>query len=235
MFKVPKNFEYSNDQTIGNIEYKIAPNDKIAFSIYTNDGFKLIDLTTAAVSVNAPLSGSGNSGMNNQDMYLVEPDGQIKLPIIGKIKISGLTVREAERQLENQYSAFYNKPFVIIRVTNRRVLIFPGNNGVGRVVPLENENTTLVEAIAQAGGLTNVGKAYKIKLIRGDLRHPKVMHIDLSTIEGMAKSNLLLQANDIIYVESAPRISQEVLQQITPFLSIITTLALIYQIAIGIN
>lgn len=231
MFKVPKDYEYTNDQTIGNVEYRIVPNDIIAFSIYTNDGFKLIDLTTSAVSVNTPITGGGSSGMNNQTMFLVEPDGQIKLPIIGKIKISGLTVREAEKQLESQYATYYNKPFVIIRVTNRRVLVFPGNNGIGRVVPLDNENTTLIEALAQAGGLTNVGKAYKIKLIRGDLRNPKVMLIDLSTIKGMTQSNLLLQANDIIYVESAPRISQEILVQITPFISIITTFALIYQIA----
>lgn len=190
MFQVPKDYEYANDQTIGNVEYRIVPNDIIAFSIYTNDGFKLIDLTTSAVSVNNPITGGGGSGMNNQTMFLVEPDGQIKLPIIGKFKIAGYTVREAEKQLEAQYATYYNKPFVIVRVTNRRVLVFPGNNGIGRVVPLENENTTLIEALAMAGGLTNVGKAYKIKLIRGDLRNPKVMLVDLSTVKGMTQSNL---------------------------------------------
>lgn len=232
MFKVPKNYEYANDQTIGNIEYRIVPNDIIAFSIYTNDGFKLIDLTTSAVSVTSPVSGGAPTG-GGQTLFLVEPDGQVKLPIIGKVKISGMTVREAEKHLETQYATFYNKPFVMIKVTNRRVMVFPGNGGPGRVVMLENENTHLIEALAQAGGLTGVGKAYKIKLIRGDLRNPKVMLVDLSTIEGMMQSNLLLQANDIIYVESVPRVSQEVLQQITPFLSIITTLALIYQISNG--
>lgn len=232
MFKTPKDFEYSNDQTIGNVEYRIVPNDIIGFSIYTNDGFKLIDLTTSAVSVTSPVTGNG-MGNSGQTLFLVEPDGQVKLPIIGKVKISGMTVREAEKHLETQYSTFYNKPFVMIKVTNRRVLVFPGNGGVGRVVPLDNENTHLIEAIAQAGGLTNVGKAYKIKLIRGDLRNPKVMLIDLSTVNGMMQSNMLLQANDIIYVESVPRVSQEVLQQITPFISLITTMALIYQIAQG--
>jgi hypothetical protein len=59
------------------------------------------------------------------------------------------------------------------------------------------------------------------------------MLIDLSTVNGMMQSNMLLQANDIIYVESVPRVSQEVLQQITPFISLITTLALIYQISQG--
>ncbi len=230
MFKVAKDYNYSNDQTIGNIEYRISPNDIIGFNVYTKDGFKLVDLSTSAISASSPMS---NNPGTNQTQFLVEPDGQIKLPIIGKIKISGFTVREAEKVLEQQYATFYNKPFVMIRVMNRRVLVFPGTGGSGRTVNLDNENMHLIEALALAGGLTNTGKAYKIKLIRGDLRNPKVMLIDLSTIEGMQQSNLLLQANDIIYVEPVPRISQEILQQIAPIVGIITSLTLLYQIADG--
>jgi polysaccharide biosynthesis/export protein len=231
MFRVPKGFEYSTDQTIGNIEYKIAPNDIIGFSVYTNDGFKLVDMTTSAESISSRVSVS--NGNNFASQFLVEPDGLMKLPIIGKTKVSGLTVREAEKLLETQYATFYNKPFVLLKVVNRRVLVFPGTGGAGRVVNLDNENTTLIEALALAGGITNTGKAKKIKLIRGDLRNPKVILINLSTIDGVKQSNMLLQANDIIYVEPVPRYSQEVLTQITPIVGIITSLALIYNIANG--
>ena len=229
MFKVPSDYEYDTDQTIGNIEYRVSPNDIISMSVYTNDGFKLIDITTSAESI----SSRGIGGTQGGIQYLVEPDGFIKLPIIGKIKISGLTIREVEKILETQYSNFYNKPFVNLKVVNRRVIIFPGTGGSGRVVNLENENTTLIEALALAGGISNTGKAKKVKLIRGDLRNPKVILIDLSTIDGMKQGNLLLQANDIIYVESVPRISQEVLTQITPIVGIITSLVLIYNIVNG--
>ncbi len=232
MFKVPKDYQYSSDQTIGNIEYRISPNDIIGFNVYTNDGFKLVDLTTSAVAASNPMT---NNPGGNQTQFLVEPDGQVKLPIIGKIKISGMTVREAEKSLEQQYTTYYNKPFVMIRVMNRRVLVFPGTGGTGRTVSLDNENMHLIEALALAGGITTTGKAYKIKLIRGDLRNPKVMLIDLSTVEGMQKSNLLLQANDIIYVEPVPRYSQEILQQITPVVGIITSLILVYQVVDGLR
>ncbi|MBL7923114.1 MAG: polysaccharide biosynthesis/export family protein [Bacteroidia bacterium] len=232
MFKVPKNYEYSNEQTIGNVEYRIAPNDIIGFNVYTNDGFKLVDLTTSATSVTSSFQPNPS---NNQTQFLVEPDGQVKLPIIGKVKIAGLTVREAEKSLEQQYATFYNKPFVMIRVLNRRVLVFPGTGGLGRTVQLDNENMHLIEALALAGGLTNTGKARKIKLIRGDLRNPKVMLIDLSTLDGVRQSNLLLQANDIIYVEPVPRVSQEILSQLAPIIGIITSLALVYQIADGLS
>ena len=167
--------------------------------------------------------------------FTVEPDGFVKLPIIGKIKVKDLTVRETEKLLEQQYSAFYIKPFVTIQVLNRRVMVFPGTGGLGRVINIENENTTLIEALALAGGISQTGKARKIKLIRGDTRNPQVMLIDLSTVEGLKQSNLMLQANDIIYVEPAPRVSQEVLAQITPIVGIITSLLLIYNIVIGFN
>ena len=230
MFKVPSNYEYAVDQTIGNVEYRISPNDIVSMSVYTNDGFKLIDVTTSAESI----SSRGGMGMNNLSFqYLVEPDGNIKLPIIGKLKLAGFTIREAEKTLEAQYANFYNKPFVILKVVNRRVTVFPGTGGSGRVVNLENESTTVIEALALAGGITNTGKARKIKLIRGDLRNPKVILIDLSTIEGLKEGNLLLQANDIIYVEPVPRLSQEVLTQIAPIVGIITSFTLIYNIAKG--
>jgi polysaccharide biosynthesis/export protein len=233
MFKVPKKYSYDTDQTIGNVDYKISPNDILGFSVYTNDGFKLVDLTTNASDVRGNIS--NNNNINNMTQFLVEPDGQIKLPIVGKVKVSGLTIRDAEKMLEGQYATFYNKPFVMVRVLNRRVLVFPGTGGSGRVVNIDNENTTLVEALALAGGITNTGKAWKVKLIRGDLRNPKVMLINLSTIEGVRQSNLLVQANDIIYVEPVPRYSQEVLFQITPIVGIITSIALVWSIVNGFN
>ncbi len=230
MFKTPKHYDYFVDQTIGNTEYRIAPNDIIGFSVYTNDGFKLVDLTTSiAATVGTSVAGAGN--LTTQ--FLVEPDGNVKLPIIGKIKVSGLTVRETEKLLETQYATFYNKPFVMLKVMNRRVVVFTGSGGHGTVVHLENENTTIIEALALAGGITETGKAYKIKLVRGDLRNPKVMLINLSTVEGVKQSNMLMQANDIIYVEPVPRISQEVLSRLTPIVGIITSLALLYNIGKG--
>ena len=235
MFRSPRNYPYVSDQTIGNVEYRIAPNDIVGFSVYSNDGQKLVDLTTVSSSLTTPLGSSLQGSSRVFIPFTVEPDGFVKLPIIGKIKVKDLTVRETEKLLEQQYSAFYIKPFVTIQVLNRRVMVFPGTGGLGRVINIENENTTLIEALALAGGISQTGKARKIKLIRGDTRNPQVMLIDLSTVEGLKQSNLMLQANDIIYVEPAPRVSQEVLAQITPIVGIITSLLLIYNIVIGFN
>ncbi|NNC86750.1 MAG: polysaccharide export protein EpsE [Bacteroidia bacterium] len=228
MFKTPSNYDYKVDQTISNIEYKLAPNDIIEFSVFTNDGFKLVDLTTAATSVSESRAGGGARPSSIE--FTIEPDGRVKLPIIGKVKIDGYTVPDAEKFLEGQYATYYNNPFVMLRVMNKRVLVFPGSGGSGTVINIANNNTTLIEALALAGGITETGKAHKIKLIKGDHRNPEVHVIDLSTIEGMTKSNMLLQANDIIYVEPAPKFTQRILAEITPIVGIITSAFLIYSI-----
>ena len=226
MFKTMKDFVSQPDRTIGNVEYKIAPNDILSVSVYTNEGIKLIDLTANSNSLNDATN--VNTAMNGSNQYTVDIDGFVKLPIIGKIKIQNLTTREADKLLEQQYATYYNKPFVITKVLNRRVLVFPGEGGAGRVVTLTNENTTLIEGLALAGGISQNGIAKKIKLIRGDTRNPQVTIIDLSTIEGMKESNLLLQANDIIYVEPRKRISQGILSELAPIVAIFSGIASIF-------
>jgi polysaccharide biosynthesis/export protein len=215
-----KNYPYSSfkEDTI-KPEYKIVPNDELMFRLYTNDGEKLIN----------PLeSGLNSQNLTNSITYQVEFDGFVKLPILGREKLSNLTLRQAEKKLEDEYSQFYNKPFVQLKVTNNRVIIFPGGEGgTSKVIPLSNTNTTLIEALALAGGISD-GKAHKIKLIRGDLHNPKVYLIDLSSIDGMKSSNLVLQANDIIYVEPRPKVAQRILENIAPYLTLLSTTLLIY-------
>lgn len=227
MLKTGKDFNYSVFPPVQPVEYKISQNDIVSFSIFANDGFQLIDVTTLY----------GEKGGNQQRIvtnnalqYKVEFDGGVKLPLLGRVTLKGMTIREAEVFLEEKYSSFYNKPFVLLEVTNRRVIIFPGSEGAAKVVSLEYDNTTLMEGLAAAGGISKDGKAYKVKLIRGDLKKPDVYLIDLSTIEGVKQADLVLQANDIIYVETKLRIGRDVMNNILPYLTFITTTILFIEL-----
>ena len=128
--------------------------------------------------------------------------------------------------LEKLYSKYYLKPYILLSVDNRRVIVFPGDPGTAKVIPLINNNTTLIEALALAGGLTESGKAKEVKLIRGDPAKPQVYLIDLSSIQGIKEGNTILQANDIIYVTPQRRPTLAFLERITPLLSAITTILL---------
>lgn len=222
MLRTPKDFKFDTfADSLQSTEYRIAPNDELSFSIYTHNGEKMVELMSTS-------GGGTQAGQSVGLKYMVEHDGMVKLPIIQRVKIGGMTLREAETFLEGEYANYLNKPFVQLKVTNNRVIVFPGGDGgTAKVVSLQNSNTTLFEALAMSGGIVE-GKAHNIKLIRGDLKNPKIYKIDLSTVDGIKQANLVLQANDIIYVEPRAKVPQRILTEITPYLSLITTGLLIY-------
>ena len=160
--------------------------------------------------------------------YLVEHDGYAKLPILGRVKLGDLTVRQAELFLEEKFVEFYNKPFVQLQVTNRRVTVFPGDGGVAEVVTLENNNTTIMEVLAKAGGIPRRGNASKIKLIRRNKEGGRdIYFIDLSVIEGLEWGDMVAQADDIIYVEPNPELARGILYDLTPIITLLTTTVLV--------
>lgn len=242
MFKTDHNYIYSKNPDFKKVpEYKISPNDILVFEIYTNNGFNLINSTTTTNSNITPTTSNSTStnpttttpsvsSTNNENKpeYLVDADGNAKLPIIGKKHITGLTVREVENFLEECYSEFYNRPFVVAKVTNRRVVYFPGNTSEARLITLTNDNITLLQLIASQGGISPYGKAGLIKLIRDVDNKHEVYHIDLSTIKGVDDANMVLQANDVVYVDPRSRISAKVKTELYPIISLATTTLLLF-------
>ena len=224
MLKTDKNFIYDTIPEKPVTEYRISPNDIINFRLYANDGFMLIDVASGIDNANR------NMMNRNYLNYLVESDGTVRLPILNKVPISGYTVREAEFFLEEKYSEFYVKPFVQIQVVNKRVIVFPGNGSDAKVITLENNNTTLMEAIAMAGGITQRGRASRIKVIRKVNGLREVYLVDLSTIDGLKYTDMIVQANDYIYVEPVPEVGKELVRDIAPIISLITSAILVYSV-----
>ncbi|MFB6257452.1 MAG: polysaccharide biosynthesis/export family protein [Flavobacteriales bacterium] len=230
MLQTEDDFQFDSIPENKSPEYRISPNDVIQFRLFANDGFQLIDIT----------SGTGNKGnrrMGRRSMvdYQVDHKGKVKLPILGWVDVEGYTIREAELMLEKKYSEYYNKPFVMLKVTNRRVIVFPGSGGDAQVITLKNNNVTVIEALALAGGLSERGKAKKIKLIRRRKGERKVFLMDLSTIKGMDKADMVVQANDIIYVEPTSQVAREVLREVTPIVSLLSSAVFVYSTVVGFN
>jgi len=228
MFKTPDGYQYDSLPAEINYEYVIAANDVLSLRLFTNNGFRLIDVTN---DENMQQIQQLNTGIN----YIVEYDGIVNLPLIGRVDVSGKTLREAEQYLEELYDEVYIDPFIMLTISNRRVTVFPGDYGSGIVIPLTNNNVTLLEALAQAGGIAENGKAFKVKLIRGNLKDPKVHFIDLSTIEGLKQANIILQANDIIYVEPQGVTLRQVVAEFSPLLSFVTSLITLYIVLVTVD
>lgn len=218
MFKTPKGgeFQYDSIPMKPSREYQISYDDKFEFSLSTNEGQKIVE----------NMSGVGKEGAASTGSlgYIVDVDGYAKLPVVGKVFVAGLTVSQLEDTLERKYAHEYQNPFVQVRLTNQRVLVFPGNGGDAKIVPLTNTNTTLMEALAAAGGVADRGKANTIKIMRMMGSKRVVYVLDLSTIEGLRYADMVVQANDYIYVEPQARIGREAIAQATPFISIFSSI-----------
>lgn len=225
MLKTPKDYTYDKIvDSLSREDYKIEANAIIVLRIFSNDGFKLIDLA----------SSTNNTNMRFEIEYIVDPKGNCKLPLVGQVKLGGLTINEAQNYLEQVYADYYVKPFVTIKVSNKRVIVFPGNGGDAKVLYLTNNNTTVIESLALAGGIAEDGKAYKVKLIRNDgTNKPKVYLMDLSKIEGLSAGNSVVLANDIIYVEPRYRLARTLASELTPIVSLITSTILIYTLFVS--
>lgn len=223
MLNTPRNYTYDKiGDSIIKQSYRIESNDIVQVRIFSNDGFKIIDLANST------------NNFNRVDFdYLVDRDGTAKLPLVGRIKLAGLTISEAESYLEQVYTEFYVKPFVTAKVINKRVIVFPGNGGKAQVLNLQNGNTTVIEALALSGGIQEDGKAYKVKLIRNDgTNKPKVFLMDLSKIEGINVGNSVVMANDIIYVEPRYRFAKTIVAEIAPVLTLLSSTVIIYSLFI---
>ncbi|NQY67895.1 MAG: polysaccharide biosynthesis/export family protein [Flavobacteriales bacterium] len=223
MLKTKRDYQFSSFPKESNQEYVISPNDRLTFRLLYNDGFKLIDLSSGG-------QGGNVLRQNQSSTYLVEFDGKTKLPLLRRTQIAGKTIRQAELMLEELYSAYYVKPFVILKVTNRRVMIFPGSSGSAKTISLQNESTTLLEALALAGGIPSTGRSKKIKVIRKSASSKtgnEVLLIDLSNIDGLKQGELILQGGDMIYIDPIPNIAEQALRNLNPFVSLLSTILLI--------
>jgi polysaccharide export outer membrane protein len=206
--------------------YIIQKNDYLTLRIFSNNGERLID-------PNPDMSGQNNSNNSQQSgdeeiHYLVDVNGVAKLPLVGEIKLEGLTLRQAEEIVQKEYSKFFKESFVLFSYVNKRVVVLgaPG----GQVIPLMNQNIRVAEVLGMAKGLSNEARANNIKLIRGN----HVYQIDFSTIKGYLEGNILVEAGDIIYIEPIRRPFTEGLKDsyiiISLLLTITNTAILIYSV-----
>lgn len=214
MFKVPEGTTLQQQAQDAQNNYVIQKNDQLKLSVYTNNGELIIDPDFNLLK-DIPAQ---NMQRRTEPDYLVTIDGSVKFPMIGEVNIEGLTLRQAEAILQKEYIKFYTDPFVVLTYINKRVVVL-GATG-GQVIPLANENITLVETLALAKGLTNDSKAQSIRVLRGD----QFFVADLSTIDGYRRTNMIMLPGDIVYVEPIRRPFSESTRDYLPFVSILTSL-----------
>jgi polysaccharide export outer membrane protein len=204
--------------------YTIQSNDFLTLEVYTNKGEKIVDPNRESFQ-----DATGSSPDPLPFQYLVGINGAVKFPLIEEVKLIGLTIKQAEEMLQEAYGKFYEDTFVVLRFSNKRVIVLGAPGGL--VVPLSNESMRLTEVLALAKGVTPDARANNIRVIRGD----KVFIADLSTFEGYQTSNYVMQPGDIVYVEPVRRPFIEALRDYSPVITIVTSLATLIFIISQVN
>jgi polysaccharide export outer membrane protein len=195
------------------VEYKIKSGDVL--QIRNLQSIKLItdEATATSASDAAASGGAGSQALN----YQVETDGTIALPVIGRVEVAGLSRLETSKKLDGLYRENVLKnPIIDVKVINLKATLMgeikkPGN------YPLLKDETTLMEILGEAGGLTEKGNEKRVKILRGGgLQSKQIIEVDLDDVAALSNPSTIIQNQDIIYVEQNKRtIRNERLQNIT--------------------
>ena len=189
----------------GLYDAKIMPKDQLTISVSASDPMAA---STFNLSVSGATSntGVGQATMGSQQRlmpYLVENDGTINFPHLGKIHVVGMTKSQLQDYIAQQIAPYFSAeehPIVTVEMSNYRVTVM-GEVAGPRVVTVSSEKMSVLEAIASAGDLTVYGRRDNVMLIREDETGEKsVVYLNLNDANLINSPYYYVQQNDVIYV-----------------------------------
>ena len=191
------------ERSEGLYDAKIMPKDILTITVSTTN-------PEAATPFNLTISNTLNatgqmySGSGVLQTYLVDNNGEIEYPVVGNIKVAGLTKNECQELVKSKIKAFLAEdedPIVTVRMSSYRVTIIGEVRSPG-VIPVGTEKMSILEALASAGDLTIYGKRDTVMLIREEANGQKTVHrLNLNDANIISSPYYYLQQNDIVYVE----------------------------------
>lgn len=187
----------------GLYDARIMPKDQLTITVVASDpeAAKPFNL-----SVQSTLGTDNRLGSSTGSLlsYLVDNNGEIDYPVVGKLKVAGLTKNECEQLIADKIKPYLSSeehPVVTVRMSSYRVTV-AGEVNSPKVVPVTTEKMSVVEAIAQAGDLSIYGKRNNVLLIRENADGQKEAHrLNLNDANLINSPYYYVQQNDYIYVE----------------------------------
>ncbi len=196
----------SNDSTLSNLQLQ-KTSDKL---IFKTDDLISIDVNSADVESLKPfmkedLTGGNQlpgyiNGISAKGGYLIDFNGNINFPLIGQVKIGGLSRSEATLLIQTKLRDYIIDAIVTLRIQNFKITIL-GDVKVPGTYNIPNERLTLIEALGLAGDLNITGVRNNILVIREENGMKKEFRIDLTKNDIFASPVYYLNQNDVVYVE----------------------------------
>ncbi len=208
-------------------ETKIHSNDLLLISIQTLDPQANMVMSTLNPTVNNLPFSINNPTING---FMVDKDGNIEIPLVGKILVAGLTTLETKEAIRKKAAVYYKEPVVNVRFGNFTITVLGEVNRPG-TYSVANERITILDALGMAGDLSIFGKRQNVLLIREEDGQRKMSRFDLKSSITFASPYFYLKQGDVIYVEpNKAKVSindQAQLRNITIYSAVINALTII--------
>ncbi len=177
-------------------DYKIQPEDILSIKIesLTPQEFDFFDKGQA--QGNQMFAQQANPLLIGE---IVDAEGNVPFPVIGKVRIAGYTIYQAQDTLQQLANQYLQSPMVKVRLLNFRMTILGEVNNEGTIT-FTNNRVNMMEAIGLAGGLSDLADKRNIKLIRQKEGGSTVQYIDLLDENFIASPNFYVNQNDILIV-----------------------------------
>ncbi len=201
----PKNVVYFQDVVPGETEFteapaleiRLRPKDEIYIQVHCQDS-RLTELFN--INNNGQ---SGYSGTNRNTGYLVDLDGNINFPVLGKLHVAGLTREEVMTLIHDRLESenLAKEPVVTVQYLNLYVNVLGDVGGAGRC-EIDKDHMTLIDVLSESGDLQLTGKRRNVMVLRNEDGVRRAYTVDLCSAESVYSSPVyFVQQDDQIYVE----------------------------------
>ena len=182
--------------------YRVMPKDELTITVSTSDPASSVPFYRKIGQGKDQASSA--QGMNNAKLldYLVDNEGNIDYPVLGKLHVAGLTTRECEALIRKELQQYLNEvPNVTVRTSNYKISVLGEVKSPGTYT-VSDERINIFQALALAGDMTVFSVRDDVQLLREDsLGNRRVLHLDLTSADIALSPDYYLQQDDIVYVK----------------------------------
>lgn len=202
-----KNLVYYQDidskaskEKLNSYEIKIQPDDLLMIIVSAEDPEIAIPFNLTSISLQNIDKLDVAIGQRTQQSYLVDTNGFIEFPVLGKLKVGGLTRTEVLKMLQGKIGVYIKNPIINLRIMNFKVSV-QGEVNIPGSYNVASERVTLIEALTMAKDLTIYGKRNNILVIREIDGVKSFNRVDITKADFINSHFYYLSQNDVVYVE----------------------------------
>lgn len=192
--------------TVSYEDYELRIGDRLYIYVYSVDERvdKMFNSSSGTIGIQM-LQSSGVGGSYDLYTYLVQEDGCIDFPMVGRVPVRGMTTREVKRVLEDELSSFiksygdYQMMSVEVKIVRRSFSVI-SDRGSG-TFNIQKEKVTIFEALAMAGDIGDFGDRSKVRIVREKEGLTQVKEFDVRSEDIINSEFYYIEPNDVIYIQ----------------------------------